>query len=472
MHANYLIRSALVALLLAGASAPRAQNLVVNGSFDDSLSPIPSRGCNTKMVAGYPLTQGWYQVGGSADFYNSHLSKGPRKTSVHKARSGQGRIALVLGEDPAHSRWVREYREFVQTRLSQPLKAGALYSVNFYIVRDKRSVFYAAEAGAFFSGTPVAAGSGYRIGGAEAQVKTRSEPVLSASDRWQLVHGFYRANGGEQYLTLGNFADPVPSLVDGRSIPSKLFRNDYGWYAYYYIDDVVVYEVADSLSDNRKNLPRSMEDEPYNNLVFALDVSGSMHKEDRLSSLKTAMRDFLASISPNEIISVVTFDASPKILLRHRLAGEAESILKAIDSLKTGGGTNVNAAIWKAYELIDSSYIAGGNNRVILVTDAGYQVSGHSKELIEKYARERDVAFSTLLLDKKEFRTVNRLCKKNRGNCVNVAAGNYASAFAGQARQRKIKWYGPGVNRRYTRFTTRLILFSIVAGIVWWKGIR
>ena len=465
---------ALFRLLAAVAviSSVHAQNLVVNGSFDDSISNTPLGKFSTKMTAGYRLTKGWYQVGGSVDFYNSDQSRGPRKTKVHKARSSQGRLGLVLGEDPAHSRWTNGYREFAQTRLAEPLKKDAVYSVNFYIVRDNRSAFHASEIGALFGERPEMAGPNYTFAH-QASVKTSSYQVLSSTAHWQLVHGYYKAKGGEQYLTIGNFGDPLPLVIEDRNIPPKLFRNDYGWYAYYYLDDVVIYEVADSITDKpEKQLPVSVEDTPYNNLVFVLDVSGSMQKDKKIGKLKSAVSELLVSLPPNELISVVTFDASPRVLARRRPAVQANRIMQAIDTLEPGGGTNVNAGIWKAYELIDSAYIAGGNNRVILITDAGYEVSDHSRKLITGYADAKNVAFTTLIFSDKKYPRVKRLCEKNNGTYNNIGEADPALALKKEAKTRKINWYGPGRRKKFTYFTVRLVLFSIVAGIVVWRAAR
>lgn len=461
-------------LLAAAAviSSACAQNLVVNGSFDDSISNVTPGKFSTKMTAGHQLTKAWYQVGGSVDFYNSDLSRGPRKTKVHKARSSQARIALVLGEDPGHSRWTKGYREFAQTRLAEPLKKDAIYSVNFYIVRDNRSVFHASEIGALFGERPEIAGPTYSFAHA-AQVKTSSYETLASSDRWQLVHGYYRAKGGEQYLTIGNFGDPIPQVIDGRNIPPKLFRNDYGWYAYYYLDDVVVYEVADSISDKpAAHMPASPEDMPYNNVVFVLDVSGSMQKDRKIEKLKSAVSQFLNSLPPNEVISVVTFDASPRVLARRLPAMQASRIMQAIDTLEPGGGTNVNAAIWKAYQLIDSAYIPGGNNRVILVTDAGYEVSDHSHQLITGYADNKSVAFSTIVFNDKKFPRVKRICEQNGGSYNSIGEGDAALALKKEAKTRKIAWYGPGRRKKFTYFTVRLVLVGILAGILAWRAVR
>jgi Mg-chelatase subunit ChlD len=439
---------------------------VLNPSFEDSTGGPPSRGCNKALQSGYHLTQGWYQVGGSADFYNSDLSKGIRNTRLHKARSGQGRIGLVMGERSRTS--ARSYyREYVQTQLKEPLKAGALYSVNFYIVRDKRSIFYAPQAGACFTGIPASTDASFNLRGSKAQVITKDYKSLTESEKWSLVHGYYRAVGGERYLTIGNFNEDSPLQMEDKKIPSKLFTNDYGWYAYYYIDDVCVAEVQDSTRDNFSYLmPKSEVDKPFNNLVFVLDVSASMKKDDKIKKLKTGVDNFLSSLDTNEIISVITFDASPKVLAQHLKSAKKNEIISAIDSLRTGGGTNVNVAIQRAYDLLDNAYIPGGNNRVIVVTDAGYQVSEHTRKIIEEHAQNRQAGFSTLVFDNIKYRSLKQLCSNNRGTYNNINSNTVDKALTAQAKERPINYYGPGRNKTYTYFTVRLALVAIIAALI------
>lgn len=469
-HFSFFVLTALV--VFAFRIARGQTNLVVNPGFEDSTSGPPSRGCNSHLESGYHITKGWYQVGGSADFYNSAFSKGIRKTRLHKARSGQGRMGIVMGEQSRTS--TRSYyREYIQTRLKEPLEPGALYSVSFYMVKDKRSVYYSPQAGACFTGVPVSADQLYNLPGASPQVTTSNYQILSESEKWSLVHGYYRAVGGERYLTLGNFNEDSPLQIKDKNAPPKLFTNDYGWYSYYYLDDVCVMEVDDTTSDNfREVMPKSEADKPFNNLVFVLDVSSSMKKEDKINKLKEGVDNFLSGLDTNEIISVITFDATPKVLVRHLKSAQKSKIITAIDSLKTGGGTNVNTAIQHAYSLLDSAYIPGGNNRVIVITDAGYQVSEHTKKIIEEHAQTEQAGFSTLVFDNIKYHSLKKLCRNNKGSYSNISSDITAQALANQAKERKINYYGPGRKKVYTYFTVRVVLVALIAGLIALKTIK
>ena len=313
------MRKAIKILFLLPLLSLAQQQLIYNPGFEDTLNATPSTGRNKHFNYGYQLTQNWWQAGGSVDYYNSDYSTASRNTRVHKARSGQGRLGLILGKIPARN--ARDlsmlYREYAQTRLKQPMKAGALYSVNFYYVRDNRSPICSPEIDICFSNNVISAGSDYAMNQAP-QLKFSGYKQMCNTSKWTLAHGYYRAKGGENFLTLGNFNSETPVYMDDEKYVPEALRNDFAWFAYYYIDDLYVYEVKDSLQDNYRNvLPKTGEEKPFNNLVFVLDVSASMQKDGKIKMLKDNVDNFISSIDTNEVISVITFDAIPRVLARH-----------------------------------------------------------------------------------------------------------------------------------------------------------
>jgi uncharacterized protein YegL len=442
--------------------------LILNPGIEDSVNTQPSSGRNKNFWFGYQLTKGWWQAGGSVDYYNSDFSTASRGVRVHKAHTGQGRLGIILGRAQSTNTPASQtgYREYAQTKLTKPMKAGALYSVNFYFVRDKRSVFYAPEIGVHFSNGMISAEYNYSMQ-ASSQVAASDYKSMVNSSKWTLAHGYYRAKGGENYLTLGNFKSETPLYIDDGKFVPAIIRNDFGWFAYYYVDDIYVYEVPDTLSDNyRSLLPKTIDAQPYNNLVFVLDVSASMQKDEKIKKLKEGVDGFISGLDTNEVISIITFDAMPKVLARHVKTSHGREIISAIDSLKTGGGTNVNGAIMKAYSLLDSSYIPGGNNRVILVTDDGFKVSDHTKATIEKHARDKKMGFSTLVFNDVKYHSLKKLCDKNNGTYSNMNNANTSLAINSQAKERKVDDYGPGRNKAYTYLSSRLITIGLLVGLI------
>ncbi len=134
-----------------------------------------------------------------------------------------------------------------------------------------------------------------------------------------------------------------------------------------------------------KNLPRS-------NLVFLLDVSGSMDAPGKLPLLKESFQLLTEQLGENDKVSIVVYAGSSGVVLEGARGDEKEKILEALDRLEAGGSTAGSAGIEKAYEIAKKYYVNGGNNRVILATDGDFNVGvsseGELTRLIEKKRKE------------------------------------------------------------------------------------
>jgi len=113
-------------------------------------------------------------------------------------------------------------------------------------------------------------------------------------------------------------------------------------------------------------------DLPPNNLVFLLDVSGSMNNPDKLPLLKSAMRLLVDQLRPEDRVSMVVYAGAAGVVLEPT-ADKAE-ILEAIKRLSAGGSTAGGAGIELAYKLAKQEFMEEGNNRVILATDGDFNV--------------------------------------------------------------------------------------------------
>ncbi|HXB39964.1 MAG TPA: VWA domain-containing protein [Bacteroidia bacterium] len=417
------------------------ENLVPNPSFEETIPHAIIKGFAYK-TKGRQIVKGWWQpTDGSPEFFNSEHSTLSLNQPVHNARTGKGRVGILVDDidDPAtQNNW--DPKEYVQTQLIKPLERGKIYSVNFFIVLDKRSP-YATTIGACFSKTEITNESGRLYIDEIPQVVARGIDTIANNTGWSLVHGYYKAEGGEQFLTIGNFGNEHPMSLARMKI--FFYREDVmSDEAYYYLDDVSVYEVKDPEKDDYKKLVnQSNATKAFNNLALVLDVSQSMKKDDKIQSLKESVDSLISTLDTNETISVLTFDASPKILARGIKVARRNEIINKIDSLETGGGTNVNSAIKKAYEIIDSTYATGGNNRVILITDAGFNVSRHSHDEIEAYYKEKDVVFSTLIFNDIKYRKLKRICKHTEGVYANVSNNSFKDALNKQVIYRPTEEY-------------------------------
>jgi len=126
---------------------------------------------------------------------------------------------------------------------------------------------------------------------------------------------------------------------------------------------------------------------PRANLVFLIDVSGSMSPPDRLPLLKTAFRMLVGTLSPDDTVAIVTYAGTTSIALPPTKASNKAKILNALEKLQAGGSTAGAAGIREAYRLAQESFVKGGINRVMLATDGDFNVGQTSdaelKQLIE-----------------------------------------------------------------------------------------
>lgn len=113
---------------------------------------------------------------------------------------------------------------------------------------------------------------------------------------------------------------------------------------------------------------------PASNLVFLVDVSGSMQSEDKLPLVQTALSMLVKQLGPRDRISIVTYAGNAGTLLEPTPGDQKARILEAIRGLQAGGSTAGAAGIEAAYALARQAYIEGGSNRVILATDGDFNV--------------------------------------------------------------------------------------------------
>lgn len=138
---------------------------------------------------------------------------------------------------------------------------------------------------------------------------------------------------------------------------------------------------------------------PPSNLVFLIDVSGSMDSWDKLPLVKQAFIMLTENLRPGDVISIVTYASSDRVVLDGATGDESPQIRAAIEELTAGGSTAGSKGITTAYELARKHFIPGGNNRVILATDGDLNVGitseGELTRLIE--AEKADGIFLSVM---------------------------------------------------------------------------
>ena len=122
---------------------------------------------------------------------------------------------------------------------------------------------------------------------------------------------------------------------------------------------------------------------PDSNLVFLIDVSGSMADYDKLPLLQEAFCMLVDELSDKDRVSIVTYANGVDTVLSGEKGSNGRKIKKAINNLFAGGGTNGGKGIQTAYKLAEKNFIKGGNNRVILATDGDLNIGLTSVEELE-----------------------------------------------------------------------------------------
>ena len=135
-----------------------------------------------------------------------------------------------------------------------------------------------------------------------------------------------------------------------------------------------------------------ISDMPPNNLVFLIDVSGSMQDYNKLPLVKQALIMLVENLRPKDKISIVTYAGNDAVVLEGVSGSEKVEITEAIEFLEAGGSTAGAAGIETAYKIAKHNFIKEGNNRVILTTDGDFNVGvsseGELTRIIEKKRKE------------------------------------------------------------------------------------
>lgn len=118
---------------------------------------------------------------------------------------------------------------------------------------------------------------------------------------------------------------------------------------------------------------------PSSNLVFLLDVSGSMNSPNKLPLLVQAIKMLVAKLGENDRVAIVVYAGATGVVLNSTAATNKVDIYRALSQLQAGGSTNGEAGLQNAYALAKQNFIPGGVNRVILATDGDFNVGNTSR---------------------------------------------------------------------------------------------
>jgi Ca-activated chloride channel family protein len=168
-----------------------------------------------------------------------------------------------------------------------------------------------------------------------------------------------------------------------------------------------------------KKIP--MDNLPVSNIVFLLDVSGSMNEANKLPLVKSSMKLLVNNLREKDKVSIVVYAGAAGIVLNPTNGNDKAKILDAINNLQAGGSTAGGEGIMLAYKTAQENFIKGGNNRIILCTDGDFNVGvSNQNELEDLITKKRESGvFLTCLgfgMGNYKDNKVETLANKGNGN--------------------------------------------------------
>ncbi len=180
---------------------------------------------------------------------------------------------------------------------------------------------------------------------------------------------------------------------------------------------------ADSLrlaNEPAKLGDKSLKGFATNNLIFLIDVSSSMAAAQKLPLFKKSLQALLPILRSEDLITIITYSGKAKLVLPPTSGSNQEQILQVIGELNIQGLSDAEAGLTLGYETAFKTFIKGGNNRILLVTDGKFEISRKIRNLIKK-GRKNSLFLSAFYFDEKEF-------KGNKDNLIpltEIGGGNY-----------------------------------------------
>jgi hypothetical protein len=232
-----------IALISISVLNYKSQNLIVNGSFENYTNIDCLYGAFYNMTTPYPYTLvvddwGIYQ---SPDYFNSVCTNtytgAPENIFGYSySKNGNAHAGIIVFHRQG------ETKEYVYQHLNAPLIAGKVYCLSFFVSRADRNQYAIKNIGAYFSNSlpPLVA---YQHIQATPQVENQSG-FIADTTLWSQIQGCFIANGGEQYMTIGNFNynANTDTLFVGTNHPDPNYPGSQYYYSYYYIDDITLIE--------------------------------------------------------------------------------------------------------------------------------------------------------------------------------------------------------------------------------------
>lgn len=176
----------------------------------------------------------------------------------------------------------------------------------------------------------------------------------------------------EEYVNYFSYSYPEPTDGKPLAISGKLF--DCPWNAENKLFTVGVSAKQIDFTDKKQN-----------NLVFLIDVSGSMFGSDRLGLIQNAFTMLANNLADNDVVSIVTYAGSTKVVAEGLNGTQKSQICNVLQDLSASGSTAGASGIQLAYKVAEKYFIQGGNNRVMLATDGDFNVGISNKNQLNEF---------------------------------------------------------------------------------------
>lgn len=342
--------SFLVLLQWENLYAQNTGNMVFNGSFEE-YGVCPERIDAIGIMNG--VDAWWQPTKGSSDYFNACGGREcltPRnKMGVQEPHDGVAYCGIYCSKE--------NYREYLQTELREPLSAGQHYRVSFWVSLADKSPYAVASLGALFTPDRICDttwnilmdGEVSDLGGGQKQViATYYHPqvvygeLLDNAHEWQLISGDFVAEGGERYLTLGNFNSFNRSRVVATDFPNAVLSG-----AYYYIDDVgvVCLDCADTVATSKAGTPAPQKGEvvTLRNVLFDTDKSDLLPQS--YNDLHTLIQ--LMESHPTMRVELRGHTDNQGTVERNRILSEARA--KAVADYLVAHGIDRSRLTWRGF---------------------------------------------------------------------------------------------------------------------------
>lgn len=397
---------ALVLLVVTGGPSLEhvlARTVVVQGSITDSASgrPVSAGGAQvTLSIANGATTLASAQTSGDGS-YSARISVPDSATTVTVR-------VRAIGYQPA----VRSVRITGDTLTQHFRLTAALLKLDELVVTASAEASRRAQVGAAvaridasgYRGPPAAAAKVFLRGSAAMDARNTEEYARIEDNRFLSVASSPLSTFSVD-VDRASYTNVRRFIQSGTMPPKDAVRIEelINYFPYSYDDPSGRHPV--SITTNVAPAPWNpshrivhiglqtqrirTEKLPPSNLVFLIDVSGSMQPANKLPLVKQAFRLLVNELREQDRVAIVVYAGSAGLVLPSTPASEKQTILDAIERLEAGGSTAGGAGIRLAYDVAKQNFIREGNNRVILATDGDFNVGVSSTSELVRYVEER-----------------------------------------------------------------------------------